>query len=296
MAKKEKVIPRKSTLGMSWDELYQDKVDWHDNYDMRVYGTPTRDFEIDEQVGLGNLNNVRIVHRYDNSGIYAIESNSLKSRDDIRNNVVATRERRIVKWVDIHKLEPNLDSSFVSEMYRRPPFINSSFDSIIHLFTHAGMVMDTRFQRSYVWDDLDREALLDTIFNQGVIGSFIFARLSGYKFKDNIDLEEYATIDGNLIEIRKCDNNCISVIDGQQRLTTLLNFYLNRFKYKGYYFYELSGKDHYTFLNTPVSYAMMDESDGYTLKNWVWLFLQANKGVSQSRKHLAKMEEYYKGL
>lgn len=295
MDKNEKATPQKSTLNMTWDELYKIRVSWHDNFNMASYGEPSRKFEIGEQVKLGNLSNVRVVHQY-GEGIYAVEFDNIKSRDDIKNNAPNIRERRVVKWIEILNNIQSGDSTFVSNMWRRPNFISSSFDSIIHMFTYNGILMDTRFQRGYVWSDADREALLDTIFNQGTVGSFLFTRLSGYKFKDNIELEKYATIAGDIIEIRKCDNNSISVIDGQQRITTLLNFYLNRFKYKGYYFNELSGKDHYEFLNTSVSYALVDESDGYTLKNWVWLFLQANRGVSQSREHLAKMENYYKGL
>jgi hypothetical protein len=288
-------ITRKSTLSMTWDELYRSQSSWDDNFNMASYGNSSKKFEIGEKVKLGNLTNVYVVYQY-GDGIYAVEFDSIKTREDIRNNIPNTRERGVVKWVEILGSLKSGDSTFTNDIWRRPNFINSAFDSFIHYFCTNGILMDTRFQRGYVWNDTDCEALLDTIFNHGVIGSFIFVRHAGYNFKFSVELEKYATISGDIIDIRKCDNNFISVIDGQQRITTLLNFYLNRFKYRGYYFNELSGKDHYTFLNTPVSYAIVDESEGYALKNWVWLFLQANKGVSQSREHLAKMEEYYKGL
>jgi hypothetical protein len=292
MAKKKEVVKPKSTLEMTWEELFENR-EKHDNFNMELYGKPTRTFEIGEHVILGNLKDVFIAHDY-GDGIYAVEIpfKPVNRQDDYN----PTGQRRVMKWIDIGKVVKSGDSTFVNTMYRRPSFSQSDFSAIIHMNSHNGFVMDDRFQRGYVWNDDDREALLDTIFNQGNIGSFLFNRDFGYDFKDSDEVNQFHTITGEKVLIPKKDNFCISVIDGQQRITTLLNFYFDRFKYKGYYFSEMSFKDRMTFEHFPVSYALVDESDGWNLKDWVWLFLQANKGVSQSREHLVKMEEYYKGL
>jgi hypothetical protein len=291
MAKREKYVKPKSTLEMTWDELWESNEKTRDCYNMEVYGSPSRDFQLGEHVILGNLKNVTISHIYGN-GIYAIHVPYPAGVGGI----LPSAENRIVKWVDIEKSKPKGNTRFVDDMYRRPNYLSSSFDSMIHMHRHNGFVMDTRFQREYVWTNADKEALIDTVFNQGTIGSFIFNRHFGFSFANSDEVNEFRNIVGDTIKIPKKDNFCVSIIDGQQRLTTLLNFYYGRWAYKGYYFSDLSFKDQHTFTGMPISYALVDESDGWTLKDWVWLFLQANKGVSQSREHLAKMEEYYIGL
>lgn len=291
MAKKEKEILHKSTLDMSWGELFASK-DLHDNFNMALYGKPSRKFEEGEEIVLGNLKNVKVVYDYGND-IYAIECQFSSSGRDKK----VVTERRVEKWIDIHKKGiPATAKPFTNEEYRVPNFTQSDMNSLIHMNSHNGFVFDTRFQRGYVWTQSDREALIDTIFNKGTIGSFLLNRHFGYNFKDSDEVNEFQTMTGESVLIPKKDNFSISVIDGQQRLTTLMNFYLNKWAYKGLYYSELSWKDRITFLHMRISYALVDESDGWVLKDWVWLFLQANKGVSQSRKHLAKMEEYYKGL
>jgi hypothetical protein len=291
MAKKKEMIKPKSTMDMSWDELFETRQ-WGDNYNMALYGKPTKEYQIGEHVTLGNLKNVTIAHIY-GDGIYAVEIPHPAKSDK---NAPTHPERRIVKWVDIEKrVTPNTDTPFTGD-YRMPNFSQSDMSSIIHMNRDNGFVMDTRFQRGYVWSQEDREALLDTIFNQGTIGSFLFNRHFGFEHKNSDAVDEFRTITGETVLIPRKDNFTVSVIDGQQRITTLINFYLDRWKYKGLYFSQLTFKDQSTFERARITYALVDESDGWGLKDWVWLFLQSNKGVSQSREHLAKMEEYYETL
>lgn len=295
MKKSKNEIPQKSTLEYTFDELFQKEVVMGlDNFNMAVYGKPSREFKLGELVIFGNLKNCIIVHSYGN-GIYVLEFDAIQ-HNRLQDAKKYNRERMVRKWIDIKKITQSGDSKFAFDVYPRPSYLSSSLDSILFMYTHHGILMDTRFQRDYVWDIKDRDSLLDTIFNQGSIGSFLFSRLAGYKFKDSKEIEKFKTITGDVIDIPKCKNNSISVIDGQQRITTLLNFYLGRFAYNGYFFDELSAKDTYTFLNSPITYAIVDESYGYDLKSLVWLFIQSNKGVSQSSEHLAKMEEYYNGI
>lgn len=295
---KAKLEITKSTLNMTWDELFIKGKDMLDCYDMQIYGKPTREFSIGQEVKLGNLSNVRVVHHY-GDGIYAIEHDKIINRNDkIRSNDDGStiRIRTNVKWIEIIAIKEVGITKFTDNPYRRPNYLSSALDSMIHMHRHNGFTLDTRFQRGYVWTNDDRESLLDSIFNQGSIGSFILSRHNGYAFKDSEEKSEFRTLSGETISIPKSMNHTVSIIDGQQRLTTLINYYLGRWAYKGYYFNELSGKDKSAFINQPISYALVDESNGFNLKDWVWMFLQANKGVSQSREHLSNMEEYFKGL
>lgn len=85
-----------------------------------------------------------------------------------------------------------------------------------HLSEFGGIDFMPPYQREYVWTDSDKEQLLDSIFMGSDIGKFTVRVLDDVEwFERQLSYE---------------------IIDGKQRLMTLLNFYLNRFPYKGFYF------------------------------------------------------------
>src|SRR6185437_9104589 len=94
------------------------------------------------------------------------------------------------------------------------------------------------------------------------------------------------------ITVPKCKDYSYTVVDGQQRLTTLINFYLDKFSYKGRFFSELTNQDRIYFNGTSVSYRIISEEQ-LTRKEILRLFLQANRGVPQSPEHLAKVQKLY---
>lgn len=104
-----------------------------------------------------------------------------------------------------------------------------------HLSEFGGIDFMPPYQREYVWTDSDKEQLLDSIFMGSDIGKFTVRVLDDVEwFERQLSYE---------------------IIDGKQRLMTLLNFYLNRFPYKGFYYNGLSAKDRRTFLDHTISWA-----------------------------------------
>ena len=78
------------------------------------------------------------------------------------------------------------------------------------------------------------------------------------------------------------------ILDGKQRLSTLIEFYENRIKYKGKFYNELSGNDRYVFKHHSISVAEVDATDKQTILKY---FLMLNRtGKVMSSEHLATVE------
>ena len=70
-------------------------------------------------------------------------------------------------------------------------------------------------------------------------------------------------------------NYIYEIIDGKQRLLTLVAFYEGRFRYKGYLYSELSKKDKRTFNETNIAIA---DLRNISKKDTLRVFLLLNRG------------------
>jgi len=96
--------------------------------------------------------------------------------------------------------------------------------SIQELITevNSGKFLLPSFQRQYVWDENDIRDLIDSIINNYPIGTIILWKPS------NISIAEIDPFSKPLIDINtKKPNEVLYVIDGQQRLTSLLLLFNN---------------------------------------------------------------------
>lgn len=234
-------------------------------------GTPTYSFEIGQEVKVGNLSNcvVRDVKTTDNGlVIYGIEFDVRKLQSTlIKHNGIddSGKEFEYFAWYNVRPLGLVKDTNFTKKDTIDITFYNTDVDSLLNKFYLHGVDMSPDYQRDYVWKDSDREALLDSIFNGIEIGKFAFIK---HDYSEELLYE---------------------ILDGKQRLTTLLDFYENRFAYKGYYFNELSGKDKYTFLNAKVT---IGETGELTKKQIYEYFVKLNTtGKSMDKEHLDKIKE-----
>lgn len=134
--------------------------------------------------------------------------------------------------------------------------------------------MNTYYQRGYVWTKEDKELLIDSVFNNIDIGKFVLVHLSDYEYLER----------GRSYEI----------LDGKQRLSTLIEFYENRFPYKGKYYNDLSYKDKRTFNRLTISVANVHETDKKTVLKY---FLMLNRtGRSMDKTYLDKVEQMLKNM
>ena len=167
-------------------------------------------------------------------------------------------------------LEENIkDTSFRSERRFNIYFMKTPLRTIIHNYytEFGGYIFNPPYQRDYVWDLEDKVDLIDSIFRKIDIGKFVLIpEDEGYE-----------------------------VLDGKQRIKTILDFTHDKFKFKDYYYSELSVKDKLHFLNHSIALAQIQEK--LSLKEKYEYFLRLNKkGRVMSKTHLKNVEEEYKAL
>lgn len=153
---------------------------------------------------------------------------------------------------------------------KRIQFSNRRLDGILHYYYHSRLNLNPEYQRDFVWKDEHKEKLIDSIFMGKDIGKLIFIRLP-YE-SDSFDYE---------------------ILDGKQRLKTLIDFIEDKISYKGYLFSQLSQRDKSEFLNTLIAVGETDE--GFTEKDKIQYFLLVNDtGVPQEKEFLDKLKEKLK--
>jgi hypothetical protein len=246
-----------------------------------LIATPTRSFEIGESVVLGGLKNPTICQKISDK-IYVVQHG------------VENESFMCDWWTSIDKRSPANTTSGdpLFKPYLRGQLLTSGMNSILHYYTSSGIVCDPTLQREYVWTQADQISLLDSIFERLEIGSFCFVRNNGYLHKGKNKVKTYRTLEGKDITIPCEKDYTMSIIDGQQRLTTIINFWLNKIRYKGMYFSDFPFSDQAEFTNTSVQYRIVDE-ENITREEVLKMFLQVNRGVPQTSEHLDKVRMLY---
>lgn len=155
-----------------------------------------------------------------------------------------------------HELRPFSEgnSSFTKLSYGKLCCSNVSVEALLMKHLQEGIDLYPPYKRDYVWNEKDRERLLDSIFTGINIGRITLRRRSDYEWSE--------------------DNLTYEVIDGKQRLRTLLAYYENRFRYRGFYYNELSNEDRNQFLNADAELAVVDNLD---MEGAIHIFLMTNK-------------------
>lgn len=110
-------------------------------------------------------------------------------------------------WTNVRPLDDDKDTQFAKRdsALSRLHYSNRNMYSLLNYHYLFGVDFNPDYQRGSVWDEEDREKLLDSIFAGREIGRFVFKQLPFIRAND----------DGNYYEI----------VDGKQRMLTLLAFY-----------------------------------------------------------------------
>ena len=174
---------------------------------------------------------------------------------------------RVIPWMQIRPIGYG-DTDFTENEDVRLNFNNSNIEHLIQMHYHFGIDFNPDYQRGYVWTQEDKELLLDSVFKNIDIGKFALIRLS----------------DAEWIE----RDFGYEILDGKQRLSTLIEFYENKLAYKGKYYNDLSWKDRITFKNHNVSVAEVQSENKKTILKY---FLMLNRtGKAMDKSQLDKVE------
>lgn len=212
--KSEKILTPKEFAGVGVSYEMAEK-------EAKLAGKPTYLYTVGERVAVGALKDCIVDDICMDGKLYGIKHGADGSEYGYGYGYWA--------WPQVRPYGQAGDTHFSDNKLRSLNVSNRIVESLMYMHYHGGVDFDPDYQRGSVWSDDDREKLLDSIFAGREIGRFVFC---------DRDTSEWLK-DGLMYEI----------IDGKQRLLTLLAFYENRFKYRGYYYNDLSPKDRNCFLN-----------------------------------------------
>lgn len=286
--KKTKKTATSQVLPTREERIAAEKANLLQYVNPATIGSPERRFEIGEKVFFGGWQNSVILETFLDGKAYIVDCSSIEvrhGRDELSQGI------RAVWWFDILRSRKAGDAEFF-EPYRRGQAHAIPMESIFFMYERDGFVCDPTYQRGYVWTDFDREQLLTSIFERMEIGRFLFVRKHGFNYKPIDGYITYNTLHGEPITMPRYKDHTVTIIDGQQRLTTLINFYLDKFPYKGKRFSEFNGMDQHYFRDFTVHHTIIEE-DQITRKELLRLFLQVNRGVPQTSEHLERVQKLY---
>jgi uncharacterized protein with ParB-like and HNH nuclease domain len=183
---------------------------------------PTRKFSIGEEVYVGNLFGYHVSEILEDGLIIVIENEK--------------KHFRVLLWNEVFSIKKEKDTNLFNKDSLDIDFSTMTIQSLIHYFYHFGIDMEPEYQRGLVWNDTQKTYLIDSIFNDIDIGKFVLIKL---EFEENRESYE--------------------ILDGKQRLSTIIDFIEDKFKINGYFFSELSKSDKRSFFNKRISIGFSDE-------------------------------------
>jgi len=216
---------------------------------------PTRIFEIGEPVSIGRLEGYLVKEIFLDNKIYLIENSE--------------GEYRVVAWQDLFPITHKKTSLFKKRQLTLS-FYQTELESLKVSYYRFGIDMNPKYQRDLIWTEEQKIDLIDSIFNDRDIGKFVLVEVN---FKEN--------------------EPGYQILDGKQRLNTLIEFWEDRLIYKGLKYSELSPTDRRNFNRVSISMAKIGERN-LTEKKIIEYFIYLNKtGTPVEPKFLKNLEEQY---
>lgn len=223
---------------------------------------PTYSFSVGDEVAIGNLSDCIVVDILENGKLYEIDYTSIDN--NYGNPIVHEHCRHFWKWFDVRPIQED-NHGIIENDDLRLHYSQRQLLDVLHTYYSFGLEMNPTYQRGYVWTAEDNVALIDSIFQNIDIGKFVFVH------RDFIHLEK-----------------AYEILDGKQRINALLDYYENRFAYKGLFYNNLSKMEQHHFTDYAISYAQLEN---LTEKQKIKYFLKLNRtGKVMDKKHLAEVE------
>lgn len=249
------------------EKLQKEKENELSNIKRKVpyLNTPSYFFDVGDKVSCGALKESIVEEVLYDGKVYVLKC---IATDNNYGNPFDYETYRVATWVDVRPLGSSTDTNFSENQDVRLDYYNSTIEGLLLKQYGFGIDFDPDYQRGYVWDETDKELLLDSIFKNIDIGKFVLIHLSDSEWmKRGLSYE---------------------ILDGKQRLNTLIEFYENKLAYKGKYYNDLSRKDKRTFNDHQIAVAEVRETDKKTVLKY---FLMLNRtGKTMDESHLTEVE------
>lgn len=168
-------------------------------------GKPSYRFTVGDKVQVGHLLNCVVDEALEGGYMYLIRSGA--NCDDYS----------CWAWTNVRPLDNGNSTHFAkrNSALSRLHYSDRNMYSLLNYHYLFGVDFNPDYQRGSVWDEEDREKLLDSIFAGREIGRFVFKQLPFIRAND----------DGNYYEI----------VDGKQRMLTCLLFTKTDSRTKAYF-------------------------------------------------------------
>lgn len=228
---------------------------------------PTYILNVGDRVNVGNLDEVYIEEVVQGGKAYRIDFTDINNKynEVIRNE----HKKRYVQWISVRKYQEDVSDNMIKNKDISLRYMQQQISSLFNKVYFFGVDFEPEYQREFVWELEDKQSLIDSIFNNIDIGKFtIVTNLYTSKF---------------LYEI----------LDGKQRLRALLDYYEDRFEYKGKRYSDLSLREQDHIKNYAVGVA---ETEDITREQKLRYFLMLNKsGHVMDKAQLEKVEKMLEG-
>jgi len=174
-------------------------------------------------------------------------------------------------WYEIYKTNVQTVYFNIKDNNYNLQYSKKSIDGLLSHYFTWNVNLDPEYQRDLVWSNKDKEDFITSVLEGTDIGKIVIIDHS-YEYSKQTTVE-------------------YEILDGKQRLSTLIDFYLDRWKYRGYYYSELDVKLKYRFNNATISVAEYKTDD---VDEKIKLFLSINDtGITMSREHLNNIRTKY---
>lgn len=222
---------------------------------------PTRLFQVGDSVKIGALQNIKITEVLFDGLAYRIHYDYIGQAHGQPKRMIGDG---VWDWMSVlpmssycHGKPLRIKDDIVIRFY------NNDIDSLLHKVYYSGVDFNPSYQRDLVWTMEQKLSLVDSIFNNVDIGKFTFIK------------HDYSR------------ELCYEILDGKQRLSTICEFYENRFAWKGKKFTELCAEDARHFTGFPI---IQGEVSEITQQQIYRLFVKMNTtGTPVSKEHLEKI-------
>ncbi len=223
---------------------------------LRLIPSPTYSFNIGDKVKIGRYVDATIIEKHEDGKFYKIEYSV--EHTNYGRPYIETGLLRYIIWLDVRPMSHTTES-FIRNDDMRVDFVSTGIGNLLSKAYHFGTDMNPDYQRCYVWNEDDKVKLIDSIFHNVDIGKFCFVH-RGY------------------------GADCMyEVVDGKQRMRTILDFYENRFAYKGKYFNDLCARDQSWFENYTISMAELRKADKKSILKYFILLNRTGKVMEESQ-------------
>jgi len=214
---------------------------------------PTYTFSVGDRVEIGALKDVYVFDILNNGKIYEIDYTSINN--NYGNPITNIHQKMYVTWFNIRKFQEYQDEPLVRNRDIKLNYFQTGMGDIFGKAYHFGINFEPEYQREFVWELEDKVSLIDSIFNNVDIGKFTFLHYDDQKWEET--------------------GFGYEVVDGKQRLRAILDFYEDRFTYKGKLFSELTHRDKNHFRDYPI---MEVELHNLTREQVLRYFIMLNTG------------------